>query len=265
MRCLRVALTAAVLVTAADATAQSAPAGSSTTTTWLAQGGYERFALRDISRTTRPPDASPIAWRGAGAAISGRFERSTRRAAQLVDASASHAGNFAYTSPIGSVSAAAADVAGRFDVRYEYRRYFFRDVLVRGLDIGTGLQAVVNHATFERHITTALSASTAINGWGPGLALSARLARWDRAQAYVTYVNGATYSHLESRHSARPEPDRFDGGSWFTDLAVRFDWRLTAAARISASWRHGFEEYQSDHLHYAANHHSFNIGVLYAR
>src|SRR5689334_8227433 len=104
-RWLRLAVIAAVLGTAAAASAQSAPAGVPATQSWSAQGGVQTFALRDISRTTNPPDASPVAWRGSGPVLSGHYERTGVRAAQLFDGAIARAGSFSYASPIDSTPA----------------------------------------------------------------------------------------------------------------------------------------------------------------
>lgn len=258
---------AGLLSVAGGATAQpQAEPQVETTHTWSAQAGWETFALRDISRTIRPPDASPISWRGAGTVLSGHFERSGLRAAHLVDAAAARASGFAYVSPTRSVAAAGSDIASRLDVRYEYRRYFFRDVAMRGLDFGAGLQGIASRTGFDRHITSALVTRTRISGGGVGAALSLRLRRWRRVQADVTFVNGAIMSELDAEHSASPgaiEPS--GGGSWFTTLSAGVDVRLSRGSKLAVSWRHGYEGYQSSHYHYAANRQSLNIGVSYAR
>lgn len=264
---LRATLMAALLLATGRATAQpTAGPQVETTHTWSAQAGRETFALRDISRTLRPPDASPVSWRGAGTALSGHFERSGLRAAHLVDAAASRANGFAYVSPTRSVAAADSDFAGRLEVRYEYRRYFFRDVALRGVDFGAGLQGIASRTGFDRHITSTLVTTTRISGSGFGAALSLRLRRWDRVQADATFVNGAIMSQLDAEHSASPgaiEPS--GGGSWFTTVSARVDVRLSRGSKLAVNWRHGYEAYQSSHYHYAANRQSLHIGVSYAR
>ena len=265
---IRSAVAAAVILTAALVSAQPVPPPPAIETTlgWSAQAGYETFSLRDISRTTRPPDASPISWQGGGTSLAGHFTRSGLRSAHLVDGLVTRTRNFSYESPTRSVEASGSDAAGRFDIRYEYRRYFFRDVGLDGLDIGTGLQAIGLRVSFDRYITPALFTRTRISGGGLGAVLSLRLRRWERAQVDVTWANGEIVSRLEAEHSASPAPTASSGGGeWFTDLSARLDWRLTAATRFSVTWRHGYEGYQSNHYHYSANRQSLNFGVRYAR
>ena len=59
---------AVVAVMTTTAVAQPAPApdvDDPWDRRWSVLAGYEVFALRDISRNLRPPDASPISWRFA--------------------------------------------------------------------------------------------------------------------------------------------------------------------------------------------------------
>lgn len=261
---LRFVMTATVLGTAAVASSQ--PATAAMSQSWSTAAGVQTFSFRDVSRTSRPPDASPITWRGAGVFVGGHAERSGTRVAHLGDVLVARASNFSYESPILRTAAPSADLASRMDLRYEYRRYFFRDVGMRGVDIGTGLQGIAARIALDRHITDALVNRSRLSGGGAGIALSMRVRRWQRAQASVTYVNGAVATNVAVRHSADPEA-RSDssGGFWFTDLAGQFDWRLTPAVRVSAAWRHGFEGFHSPHFHFAADRQVFSIGAIYGR
>ncbi len=101
-------------------------------------------------------------------------------------------------------------------------------------------------------------------GGGAGV-IVARLRRWDRIHVDASWANGAVISHRSSEHNVSLGTDTFSGGNLLSDTAVRADWRLTRAARLSVGWRRYFEEYASDHYSYAAVWHSLNVGVLYAR
>jgi hypothetical protein len=259
---------AALSLTPILASAQPAPepAAVETSTGFSAQAGFEAFSLRDISRTLRPPDASPISWRGGGVAVAGHVERSGPRSAHLADIMAANAGGFTYVSPTRRADAPPADSAYRLDARYEYRRYLLRDLFVKGLDIGAGLQAIGTRAGFDRHITSALSTTTRISGGGLGVVAAARLRRWDRLHVTASWANGEIVSRLEAHHSASPEAIApSGGGNWFTDTIVRADWRVAPSARVSMAWRRGFEGYSSNHYHYAASRQALTVGILYAR
>jgi hypothetical protein len=244
----------------------AAPATAGPTTRWSAQAGYERFALRDISRTIRPPDASPIAWRGTGPAIIGHLERTGLRVAHLADVLVARAGAFTYASPTREDMAMRDDSSYRFDARYEYRRYFFPDALIRGLDVGVGGQLIATRSGFDRHVTTALWTRTRISGAGLGGVAAIRWRRWDRVHITAAWTNGSIVSRRESEHSANPgAPDASGGGNWFTDTVVIAEWRLGQATRLATAWRRGFENYSSHHYHYAARKQAFTLGVSYAR
>src|SRR5688572_17517101 len=168
MRCLvqSVAVVAIMATTAAAQPAQPLSPADTPGRRWAVSAGYEVFSLRDISRNSRPPDASPISWRGAGPSVSGRYDIVGGRASHVIDVTAARARNFSYAGPSRSTLAPSADLAIRFAASYEYRRYFWRDVLFDGLDIGAGAQGLATRVGFDRHITHALATSTRITGAG---------------------------------------------------------------------------------------------------
>lgn len=269
MRALVLPLMAASVLAAADTAAQPAspPAPVEMATHgWSAAAGYDVFALRDISRASRPPDASPVSWRGRGPVISGRYEIAGRRSSHLVDAGMARVRHFEYVSPIRAEAAPAADVASRLEARYEYRRYPWRDVFARGFDIGLGVQGIGSRAAFDRHITAALATKVRITGAGVAGVVTARLHRWDRVHLDASWANGGAVSARTAEHSATPDSrDTFSGGQWLTDTVVRADVRLTHTTRLAVSWRRYVEGYFSDHYAYTGRRQSFNVGVLYAR
>ena len=260
------ALAAALAAAAASAQPAPAPAAIETSSGWSAQAGYETFTLRDISRNMRPPDASPISWRGEGPVISGRYEINRDRSLHLVDGTWLQAKSFSYHGPTRSVAGAAGDAASRFEARYEYRRYFWRDLGVDGFDVGLGVQGIGARTAFDRHITSTLNTTTRIAGGGGSGVIVARLDRWPRLHLDASWANGAIVSHRSGEHSGAPEAtETFSGGNFLSDTAVRADWRLTGSAWLAVTWRRYFEMYASDHFSYSGVWHSLNIGVLYAR
>jgi hypothetical protein len=265
---IRSSVTAAVLLTAAIASAQPlpAPAGVDTTQAWSMQAGYQTFSLRDISRSGRPPDASPISWDGDGPALTGRYQISKSRSAHLIDGTWWQARNFSYVGPTRSVAALADDASSRFDVRYEYRRYFWRDLAADGFDLGVGLQGLGSRTSIERHITGSFATTSRMAGGGGAAAIVARLRRWDRMHIDASWANGAIVSKRSTGHSGVPAAaESFNGGNFLSDTAVRVDWRLTRATRVAVTWRRYFEMYGSDHYSYTSVWQSLNVGMLYAR
>lgn len=268
MRALRTlgALIAAMTIDA-SAAAQTAPPAATRGpfSGWSAQAGYEAFSLRDISRSGSPPDASPITWRGSGPVITARYAISRIKSAHLFDASVSRDGGFAYVAPTRSTAASEDDFAARLEGRYEYRKYFFRDVGFDGFDIGLGAQAAGTRVAFDRHITPALQAKTRTTGGGVAGVVSMRIRRWQRVAVDASWGNGAIVSLRTAEHSRNPAgAESFSGGNWLSDLMARADLMLTRAAYLSVTWRSAYDGYQSNHLAYANYRHSFNVGIRYA-
>jgi len=260
-------LIAAMAISAAAA-AQPAPPTPATRepfSGWSAQAGYEVFSLRDISRSGKPPDASPIAWRGTGHVVTGRYEITRLKSAHLFDLSVSRNDNFAYVAPTRSTAANDNDFAARMEARYEYRRYPWRNVGFDGFDIGLGAQVAGTRVAFDRHITQALLTKTRTTGGGLVGVASMRIRRWRRFAFDASWGNGAIVSLRTTEHSKNPAGNEsFSGGNWLSDLMVRGDWTLTSAAYLSVTWRRAYDGYQSDHLSYANYRHSFNVGIRYA-
>ena len=264
-------LVQAIAATAAlSATAGAQPAPTSATpeiagNRWSVAAGYESFALRDISRNGRPPDASPISWRGAGPSVSGRYDIDRERSSHLIEATVSRAGDFTYEGPSRSTAAARSDLATRFAASYEYRRYPWRDVLFDGFDVGVGVQGLATHVGFERHITQTLETRTRIAGGGFAAVVAVRVDRFDRLQVDATWTNGAVLSHRNAWHSSQEEDESYGGGNWLTNAMVRVNWRVAGTMHLTAAWRRDYDGYSSDHFSYAGHRHGVEFGVLYAR
>ena len=60
---------------------------------WSVAAGYETFAWRDISRNRRPPDASPVSWRGDGPVVTARYAKRRERSAHIGDVTIASAGS----------------------------------------------------------------------------------------------------------------------------------------------------------------------------
>ena len=231
---------------------------------WSVQGGYESFTMRDISRNGRPPDASPIAWKGEGPSVTSRYAIQRPKSTHLIEAGFRQARSFTYQAPTQSIDA-PGDRASRLAARYEYQRYFWRDLGLDGFDLGLGVQGAGIREVIDRHITASLRATTTIAGGGGAGVMVARFQRWDRVHLAATWSNGAIISRRTAEHSAVPEAETFLGGNFLTDTELRADVKLTRAARLAVSWRRYFEHYGSDHFSYSGVWQSLNVGVLYAR
>ena len=269
MRALIPAVTSAAILAAGVAGAQPAPAPVAIETPihgWSAQAGFETFTMRDISRNQRPPDASPISWRGEGPAVWGRYEITGRRSAHLIDVRMARARDFEYVAPTRTVEGLSGDLASRFEGKYEYRRYFWRDVGFDGFDIALGAQGIGSRVALDRQITPAILTKERISGGGGSGVVAARIRRWQRVQFDVSWANGAIVSARSTEHSAVPAlDDTNSGGNWLTDTTLRADWRLTPAMQLSVTWRRYYEGYASGHYSYSGVWQSWNVGIVYAR
>ena len=268
MRAIVTPCFAAAVLTAAAASAQPPAAAPPVATEgqhgWSLQIGYESFTMRDISRNGRPPDASPIAWKGEGPAVISRYAIHRPKSTHQIEAGFRQARSFTYEAPTQSFDA-PGDRASQLAARYEYRRYIWRDLGLDGFDLGLGAQGTGIRQVIDRHITASLRATTTIAGGGGAGVVVARFQRWDRVHLAAAWSNGAIVSHRTAAHSAVSEADTFWGGNFLTDTELRADVKLTRAARLAVSWRRYFELYGSDHFSYSGVWQSLNVGVLYAR
>ena len=119
---------------------------------WSASGGRESFSYRDVARAGPPADASPVEWTGVGPSLFVMYERTNEIRAHRFNVDVASAGSFAYEGPVRRVAAPSGDSAFRLEGRYEYRRNYFRDKFVRGLDIPLGVQGLSRRLTLEREV-----------------------------------------------------------------------------------------------------------------
>jgi hypothetical protein len=267
MRHLAQALAAAAVLTT-TAAAQPAPAPAPAEAAgrrWSVSAGYEVFSLRDISRNIRPPDASPISWRGAGPAVIGRYDVESRRVSHVIEITAARASNFSYAGPSRSTPALPSDLAGHFAASYDYRRYPWRDLLTDGLDIGVGAQGLATRVGFDRHITAALVTKTRITGGGGAGVILIRWQRFNRLRVDASWANGVVVSNRSTTHSAQPTNDTHSGGNWLTHSVVRMDWRLSGTTVLTAAWRRDYDGYSSSHYSYGAYRRRVEFGAAYGR
>jgi hypothetical protein len=259
---------AAITALTATASAQPAPPPApleTSTSGWSVLAGYEVFALRDISRSGRPPDASPVSWRGSGPSVVGRYDIGRGRSSHAIEVTAARARDFSYVGPTRSTPALASDLAGSFAGTYEYRRSPWRNVMFDGLDIAVGAQGLATRTGFDRHITQALATRTRITGAGFAGVIAIGLRRFERLRVDASWSNGAVRSHRTTRHSSNGEAEGYSGGNWLSNIVVRVDWRVTRTTRLAGAWRRAYDGYSSSHYSYAGHRHAIELGVSYAR
>lgn len=261
-----------IATTMISAAAAAQPAGANTPAAagpvsgWSATAGHEAVEFRDISRNMNPPDASPIKWRGEGPVFAARYQHTRPRSSHIADVTFADFRHFEYVSPSRILAGAAGDAGARIEARYEYRRYFWRDLGMRGFNLGAGIQGIGARLALERHISSAARTSTEIAGGGFAGVVAAQFARWNRFGAQFTWANGGIVSSRHTEHSADPQSVvSTSGGNWLSDLTVGADYRITPGLRVTAAWRTQAAGYASSHMSFDEQRHSITAGLIYAR
>lgn len=237
-----------------------------TTRVWRFGGGYESSWIRDVARTGPPADASPVTREGHGPAIDVQRDWTSLKRLHRAHVTAGWAGSIVYSTPTQTIARPPAEKGFHLEGGYEYRRYFFRDLGLDGLDLGVGVDgmALVRRATFifdpaieARHGGTDLSASIVAAG---------RLRRWRAWQLEVAWVNGMTLGRTTVRHSAAAVPETSEwGGGWLTNLLARADIRVSPTVNVFVTaFTSGRGRYET-HATTITGRTQFIAGVAYAR
>jgi hypothetical protein len=242
------------------------PAFNIPTRTWRVGLGYEVLEIRDVSRTGRPVDASPVTWRGRGPALAVTFDRSNLVRLHRLQLDASWAGGFALVTPLRTIPQHDGEKAALLAGRYEYRRYPFRDLGAAGLDAGVGVETAAAFSTLTRVFDPEIVLRDRGTDLTAAVVAAARLRRWRTVQLEVAWANGVAVGRRSTRHTTAVEPDaQAWGGGWLTDLTIRADVRVSDAVAVFTSYFNtGRGRYQSHGAATTARDH-FIIGVSYAR
>jgi len=231
---------------------------------WSASGGRESFSYRDVARAGPPADASPVEWTGVGPSLFVMYERTNEIRAHRFNVDVASAGSFAYEGPVRRVAAPSGDSAFRLEGRYEYRRNYFRDKFVRGLDIPLGVQGLSRRLTLEREVAgTQTFASTTLGVAG---SVGARFHRWNRWSADVAWINGMAALWQHDSYSVDALSDvHLHGGGWLTDLSASGRVRLAGHAWFTGAWLRTNEGNYANHHNYVFSRQRLTVGVAYDR
>jgi hypothetical protein len=253
----------AVLAQAAGAAPGSA---ASMPAEWRLTAGAGWVSWRDVVRSGPPVDASPVAWRGAGTAFLVQHDsRSVNRLHRLTF-KGTFAGHFSYESSVGSVAEPRADRFRAADVRYEYRRYPFRDVVARGLDVGVGIETRGGFWSRTHAVPVAIETHETAYSTAVGIVLAGR---WHRPSAWrldVAWINGIVLAHATNRQTT----DGFVvqgrwGGGWLTDLVVSADVPLSRRTGVAISYLGAGDGTLTGHGSVTTTGRQLTLGVTYAR
>ena len=265
-----VALWAFSLAGAPNAFAQTkpddGPTGALERPAWRIAVGRDEVSLRDIARTGTPMDASPVKWIGAGPGILVQHSRLKGRRAHRFEFSATRASHFEYETPIESIARPTNDSFVRLAGQYEHRRYLSTNLLVRGLDLGAGVQAGVSQSWLTRHVSDAIEASESQTSFAPALAATLRFHRGSGFNAEVAWVNGGHISRSRERHTADAAASRVRwGGGWLTDLVLAADIGLSRRTALLIHYLRSDGGLLSSHRNFTSARRSLSVGVMYAK
>lgn len=259
-----------ILVLVVDAGAQTVPPSTDTLldsrSDWGVSGGYATFAFRDIAITSRPMDGSPTTLDGGGPSLGARYERSRRARRHRFDVTFARASGFDYVTTVDRTAVPAGDHASRFEGTYDYRAYPARDVLVRGIDLGLGIQTGVAWRSTSRRYALDIEHSRSEREAGAGGLVAARLGRWPRAEIEIAWTAGLAIARSSQTHTGDSGVDgTYWGGGWSSHLA--FEGRLPVARHVHLGGRYvvGRIWRMSDHHTYSTGHAQITFGVLYVR
>lgn len=248
----------------ADGAAQT-PTSAPQTSQWSAGVGYESFALRDIGRKGQPVDASPVAWQGNGPVFVVQRARQRGPRSHRIQFEGALVGDFAYRSPTRVVGLSADDRYRSLEGRYEYRRSFFTDRIMRGLDIDVGVQAIGSMATFTHGVPSNLTTNEQILSTGPAVVTGVRLRRWPAVRIHVDWINGAVLARFRQEHTGAELTRSRWGSGWLTDLSGVAAIRLTPRAALLVRYYESGAGLLANYQNFATSRRSLLLGATYDR
>ena len=253
---------------ATSALAQPVPSPGETSwpAQWTVAAGVESLWWRDVARMGPPVVASPIAWEGQGPAAYVSYDRGRRSRQHHFEGAFASAGGFELRSPVRTTRAPEDDRAWRLGGKYEYRRYPWRDLWMTGVDVGIGVEGSAEHLSFDRHYEPDIALRTGLTNLGTAAVIAARLQRWSRWSATVTWGNGLTIGRSTARHRAETETELSSwGGGWQTNLEIRGEVHVASRARLYAAWLNSGEGRAASHDTFTFGRSRFTAGVTSGR
>jgi hypothetical protein len=219
--------------------------------------------MRDVSRSTHPVDASPIAWKGRAIVFDIEHDRRSPNRTHHFDATFERSSRFVYETPLGSSTRPAGDRSLVAGGRYEYRRYV-RDVGVRGLDLALGAQGGVAGWWTTQHYDPDIVVRDRQTEFSVAIATGARFHRSQKFELQVSWINGGTIGHAPEKHSkAVGERVNGWGGGWLTDLVTRADVRVRGTTSLFASFFTTGRGRYASHDSFASGRQHLLIGVCH--
>lgn len=235
------------------------------TSAWRVTVGRDVVALRDISGTGIPVDASPVAWRGTGVGLFAQHTRQRGRWAHAFSATATRATTFEYDLGVTTISRSSDDRSTRIDARYELRRQLFSDLWIRGVSIAAGLQVGALRTGVSRHVPVDITATESRVAGVTALVVAVGFRRGRGPGLEVAWANGGQIGRLSGRHSTEQLSRTQWGGGWQTDLAIAGDIPIGRRTSVFARYATSNDGMLSSHRSVASDRSSIALGVMYGR
>jgi hypothetical protein len=232
---------------------------------WTVTTGVESFWWRNVALPGPPVDGSPVSWEGQGPIVWVSHDRGSRSRLHHFEGSFAWAGGFEMRSPIRTQAAPESDGVSRLSGRYEYRRYPWRDLWTRGLDLGIGVEGSLEHLSLARHLEPEIERTRSLNTLGVAFVVAARWERGARWSLAIAWTNGLNVNRSTLRYHGDVESSLSGwGGGWQSNLEVRGNVRLAPRAVVTAAWfTSGEGRFARDPFTFGRN--RFTAGVTYGR
>lgn len=250
---------------AISATALAQPPAEPPASAWRVTAGRDVVALRDISGTGVPVDASPVALRGTGVGLFAQHSRQRGRWAHTFEATATRATTFEYDLGVTRIARPSGDRFTRIDARYELRRRLFSDLWIRGVSISAGLQAGALRTSVSRHMPVDITATESRVAGVTAVAVAVGFRRGRGPGLEAAWVNGGQIGRLSARHSTDPLTRTQWGGGWLSDLAITGDLPIGGRTSVFVRYAMSNDGVLSSHRSVASDRSSISLGVMYGR
>jgi hypothetical protein len=178
---------------------------------------------------------------------------------------ATTAGDFSYASVRGAAPLPPGDNARSLEGRYEYRRYPWRGLALRGLDVGVGVEAILDRFSVARSFPPAIAITDSATRGGAGIVAAARLGRWPALDVEAAWTNAAVIASAVQRHSVSSASSRKSGPGWITDLDLTSMVRMTRHVSAVVSYRRSGEGLLGTRPAWAVGRRRVAAGIAYAR
>ncbi len=259
-------MTVAVFARGGPAAAQDPPASAPAIDEWTAVVGVQHMSLRDVARTGPPVDASPVARDGSGPMFVVEYRHNRPDRLHRVEFAATYTGDFSYVSSRGAAVLPPDDDAASLEAGTRYRRFPFRDVGLRGFDVGVGVEAILDRTVLSRSFAPVIVITDALTRGGAGVVAVARLRRWSAVQFEAAWTNAALLARAAQSHTVDSLAHSVQvGPGWITDLDAIASIRVAGHLSLVVAYRQSGEGLLGTRPAWAIGRRRATVGAEYVR